>query len=161
MFSFLRRRARPAIEHLRIEHAAECARMHAEFFAHPWSVSEFESMIASPNVFGAAAVDPAGRKPSGFILTRQAADEAEILTIAVDRALQKKGVGRELLEYQIAELRRNGVHKLFLEVDEGNKAARALYDRLRFVQVGTRPGYYRSASGAPANALILSCDLSK
>ncbi len=159
MFSMLRRRARPVVEDLRIEHAAECARLHADFFAHPWGVNEFETMIASAAVYGAAGVDPSRGDFGGFILVRRAADEAEILTIAVDKSLQKQGLGRELLDFQVSGLRRIGVRRLFLEVDENNRAARRLYEKSAFAQVGTRPGYYRSAEGSPANALILACEL--
>ncbi len=158
MFSLLRRRSPHTLEHLRAEHAADCARLHALYFSHPWSVNEFESLIASANVHGAAALDGAG-KVLGFVLVRLAADEAEILTIAVDKSARKQGIGRELLENQAESLRRNRVRKLFLEVDEDNAAARKLYGKFGFTQAGMRPGYYRTASGKPANALILSCDL--
>ena len=158
MFSILRRRNPHTLEPLRAAHAADCARLHALYFSHPWSVSEFESLIASTNVHGAAAVD-GQEKVLGFILIRCAADEAEILTIAVDKSSRKQGIGRELLTEQAERLRRIRVRKLFLEVDEDNAAARKLYSNFGFAQVGTRQGYYRTSGGKPANALILSCEL--
>ncbi len=159
MFSRLRRRARPIVEVLRAEHAVECAQLHADFFAHPWGVNEFEALITSAAVYGAVGVDPSQGDVGGFILVRRAADEAEILTIAVDKSLQKQGLGQELLEHQRDVLRRIGVRRLFLEVDEENRAARRLYEKLAFAQVGIRPDYYRSSQRKPSNALILACDL--
>ena len=159
MFSRLRRQAEPEITTLRIGHAAECARLHGCFFAHPWGVNEFETLIASASVYGAVAIIPEKKSLTGFILVRRAADEAEILTIAVDKSAQKKGLGRKLLTHQKDELQRAGVKRLFLEVDEGNKAARHLYSTSGFAQAGVRPGYYRGQNGQPANALILVSDL--
>lgn len=155
MFSLLRRRIPHVIERLRIEHAPDCARLHALYFSHSWSVSELENLIASENVYGGAAID-AGGALLGFIMVRKAADEAEILTIAVDKPALKQGIGRALLEFLIETLRRLPVRRLFLEVDEGNVAARQLYSKMGFAQVGMRPAYYRNAKGAPSNALILA-----
>ena len=56
-------------------------------------------------------------------------------------------------------LSRYGVARLFLEVDEGNAPALALYRSRRFTEVGTRPGYYPMPDGKPAKALILRRDL--
>ena len=159
MFSMLRRRTPPVIETLRIEHAPGCAGLHMNFFAHPWSVSEFESMIASSAVYGAAAIEPEKQGLAGFILTRRAADEAEILTLAVEKNSQKQGIGKALLDHQYEDLRRIGVHRLFLEVSEANLAARRLYEKSGFAQVGARPGYYSGVDARQANALILACDL--
>lgn len=159
LFPQLRRPVTPAYEDLRIEHAADCAAIHAQFFAHSWSVNDFESMIASAAIFGVAAVKPAKPGFAGFILVRRAADEAEILTLAVAKAHHKQGIGKQLLAHQSEILRRYGVRRLFLEVDEGNSAARRLYDQSGFTQAGTRPAYYRNAKGQTSNALILVCDL--
>ena len=88
-----------------------------------------------------------------------AADEAEILTIAVDPTERKRGVGRELLNEHLQQAAFAGARQLFLEVDEDNAAALALYRRFGFQQVGQRAGYYRRQDGRPATALILRRDL--
>jgi ribosomal-protein-alanine N-acetyltransferase len=48
---------------------------------------------------------------------------------------------------------------LFLEVDETNRPAIALYKRFGFRQVGRRPNYYSSADGSSAGALVMRRDL--
>ena len=52
-----------------------------------------------------------------------------------------------------------GVRRVFLEVDEGNVAARRLYRRAGFREVGRRKEYYQPAPGAPATAVVLRRDL--
>ena len=140
--------------------AADCARIHASGFAYAWAQSELESLIADANTVGTAALDPANGRLRGFALSRLAADEAEILTIAVDRALRKAGVGRDLLRAHLGQVAAAGAARIFLEVDEQNAAALALYARFGFVKVGERKGYYKRPDGAAASALVMRRDLS-
>ncbi len=112
-------------------------------------------MISSPSIFAAAALDPANGRLRGFVLSRLAADEAEILTIAVEPDSQGRGVGRALLAESLRQAANARAAAVFLEVDEDNAAALALYRRLSFEKVGERPGYYRRADGARATAVIM------
>ena len=85
--------------------------------------------------------------------------EGEILTIAVARSHRRLGLGWKLLDAVLRELHRERAGALFLEVDETNVGAIALYRRLGFSQVGRRPGYY-PAQGKPASgALVMRRDL--
>lgn len=154
------RRSPSAIRPLRANAAADCARIHASGFAYPWAQSELESLIADPHAVGTAALDPANARLRGFALSRLAADEAEILTIAVDRALRKAGIGRDLLRAHLGQVAAAGAGRIFLEVDEHNSAALALYARFGFVKVGERKGYYKRPDGTAASALVMRRDLS-
>ena len=141
----------PVIRLLRPDRAGACARLHSQGFAHPWSSEEFAALIANSSNVGAAALDPINGRLRGFVLSRLAADEAEILTIAVDAAFQGKGVGRALLSENLRQASNAGARAMFLEVAKDNAPAVALYERLGFVKVGERPGYYRRNDGrAPA-----------
>jgi ribosomal-protein-alanine N-acetyltransferase len=154
-----RRITASVVRPLRADRAEECARLHASGFAYPWSVEEIVSLIAGPTAIGSAALDPASNKMRGFALSRLAADEAEILTIAVDPAWRKYGVGRDLLRAHLGSVTLAGAKKIFLEVDANNAPALALYRRFQFVKVGERAGYYRRPDGQPATALIMRRDL--
>lgn len=135
--------------------------LHAEGFARPWSDAEFESLLSQDTVFGFAVL-PLGRRPAapaGFVLARQAADEGEILTIIVSRAERGQGLGRQLMDAVLRRLHADRASALFLEVDEANAVAIALYRRLGFQQVGGRADYYRDASGARTGALVMRRDL--
>jgi ribosomal-protein-alanine N-acetyltransferase len=159
MISLWGRPSPSALRPLRVEAAAQCARIHAAGFAYPWGEAELENLIADPSAVGTAALDPAGARLRGFALSRLAADEAEILTIAVDPAFRKAGVGRDLLRAHLSAVAMAGAAHIFLEVDENNSAALALYARFGFVKVGERRGYYKQPGGKSASALVMRRDL--
>ncbi len=148
-----------ALRPLRASMAGDCARIHSTGFAYPWSAQELESLIVDPAAIGTAALDPANAKLRGFALSRVVADEAEILTIAVDASLRRGGVGRDLLRAHLGEIAAAGAACLFLEVDESNAPALALYARFGFRQVGRREGYYKRPDGKSASALVMRRDL--
>jgi [ribosomal protein S18]-alanine N-acetyltransferase len=100
-----------------------------------------------------------GRNFAGFVISRVALDEAEILSVAVAQAYRGRAVARALLRYHLGRLAALGVRTVFLEVDEGNVSALRLYQRAGFVQVGRREGYYLNAAGKPAAALVLRRNL--
>lgn len=81
---------------------------------------------------------------AGFLVSREtfpgsaeALPEREILNLAVAPAYRRMGIATLLLR---RELQHSADH--FLEVRESNVAARALYGKLGFVEVGSRKQYY-------------------
>ena len=89
-------------------------------------------------------------------MSRRAADEAEILSVAVARAWRGRGLARRLLDLHLRRLAGLGLRAVFLEVDEDNVPARRLYARAGFREVGRRPGYYRAGPRQSAAALVLA-----
>jgi [ribosomal protein S18]-alanine N-acetyltransferase len=125
-------------------------------FSGAWSVEEIESLLADRNVITDLAFN--SKKSSdfaGFVMSRFAADESEILTIVVARRNRGEGIGRRLLETHLPRLSSIGVKTLYLEVEEENAPARKLYDRMGFVVAGLRKAYYRKPDGGLANAAIM------
>lgn len=137
--------------------APALARLHATAFARPWDAHEFERMLCERSTH-AHALWRAGIL-QGFVLSRRAADEAEILTVVISPALRGGGHGRRLLREHLPSLALAGVARVHLEVDEGNAPALKLYARHGFRQVGARTGYYLKADGGRATALTMSADL--
>lgn len=135
------------------------AAVHAQAFADAavagpaWSAAAFGDLLALPTVFGLLALHDG--LPVGLVLLQGVADEAEILTLGVDPAARRGGVGRALLAGALGACAAAGIARLHLEVAETNAPARALYAGAGFTQVGRRPGYYHLA-GAAVAALILS-----
>jgi ribosomal-protein-alanine acetyltransferase len=141
--------------------AALLAALHARAFAEPWATSAFATLLEAPGVSALMAVDgtPSGEVPLGFILTRLAADEAEILTLAVEPEERGKGIGRRLIQEALDFLRARGARAVFLEVGLANVPARRLYERAGFTGVGRRRGYYRNSTGLNEDAVMLRCAL--
>ena len=154
------RRATPSvIRPLRPDRAEDCAAIHRGAFARSWSAREFARLLADGSTLASAALDPASGRMRGFAISRLAADEAEVLTIVVDRAWRGRGVGRDLLREHLSRATFSGARAMFLEVDPGNAAAIALYRRFGFRDVGRREGYYRGLDGKTAAALVMRKDL--
>jgi ribosomal-protein-alanine N-acetyltransferase len=155
MFFSHRRSSPPVIRPLRADKAEDCARLHGASFAHSWSAEEVTALLSGASTLAAAALDPASGRLRGFVLARLAADEAEILTIAVDPAVRGKGVGRALLTENLRQAARARARAMFLEVDQDNASAVALYKRLGFVKVGERAAYYCRKDGSRATAIVM------
>ncbi len=128
---------------------ARLAELHAAAFTHerPWSAPEMASLLDSPHV----TLLP---HPHGFALTRLILDEAELLTLAVDPAHQRQGIGDSLMQSWLDRLETRAA-TAFLEVAADNTPARTLYQRHGFAVISTRPGYYRRTPGPNADALIM------
>ncbi len=91
---------------------------------------------------------PEGEGGGGLILARVAADEAEILTLAVAPPAQNHGLGRCLLQAALDHAQTHGASSMFLEVSPANAPALALYARAGFAPVGRRPRYYPGGGDA-------------
>ena len=129
--------------------AGRLAAIHRASFDDPWDAEAMAGILAMPGHFGLIAIEH-GTPAVGFVLVRIAADEAEILTIAVDPGRRRAGLGRRLVEAARALALAGGAVALFLEVADDNAPAIALYESQGFRVVGMRPGYYRRAGGAVA-----------
>jgi len=125
-------------------HAEALAYLHARAFppGEQWGGDAMALQLGLPGAFGWISDE------GGMVLARVAADEAEILTLAVDPGRRRLGLGRRLLEQAMRTARERGAACMLLEVGEANAAARALYAGLGFVEVGRRRRYYRDGSDA-------------
>jgi ribosomal-protein-alanine N-acetyltransferase len=124
------------------------ARIHSASFSETWSETTLRDML---KMSGTSAF----WTPDGFVMVRVAADEAEILTLAVAPDARGKGLGAALVSAASAHAHRSGAHAMFLEVKASNTQARALYRRFGFREAGRRRAYY----GGREDALILRVDL--
>ena len=136
--------------------ASSFAALHGASFHSGWSEDELERLLAERNVVAHRALR--GRSLVGLILSRLAADEAEILSVAVAASGRGRGLARQLLDLNLRRLAGLGARTVFLEVDETNVPACALYRRAGFREVGRRKGYY-VAGRRSADALVLRRDL--
>ena len=109
-------------------------------FSDPWSTQDFRDCVAFALFLVAVGPDDG---VSGYVVALEAADEGEILNLAVAPAGRRRGLGRALVEQMLEALRGRGVRQVYLEVRESNAPARALYASRGFTEVGRRKQYYR------------------
>jgi ribosomal-protein-alanine N-acetyltransferase len=148
----------PTIEPASLADARQLARLHGASFHRGWGTAEFEQMLIDRNVLLHRLCQ--NRQIIGFAVSRRAADEAEILSVAIDARHRGRGLSRGLLLNHLGHLAGQGVARVFLEVEENNQPARRLYEHAGFATVGRRERYYRDAAGQPLNALVMRRDLS-
>ena len=147
-----------AVEPASLRDAPALAQIHSASFHRGWGEGEFESMLTERNTLVHRL--RMGRKTIGFAVSRMAADEAEILSIAVAESHRGRGLSFNLLLTHLGHLAGRGIRTVFLEVEENNQPARRLYERAGFAIVGRRDRYYRQPGGEPLNALLMRRDLS-
>jgi [ribosomal protein S18]-alanine N-acetyltransferase len=144
---------RPTFLSARASDAASIARLHAASFGRGWEEDEVHRLLLDSAVVAHCAM--VRRTMVGFIMSRTAADEAEILSVAIAAARRGRGFSRPLLDFHLRSLAGLGARTVFLEVDEHNTPACRLYAGAAFQEVGRREGYYEGG----ATALVLRRDI--
>lgn len=129
---------------------AALAALHATCFTtpRPWSETEFASLLSDPLVFLLT-------EPQGLLLGRAVAGEAELLTLAVDPAARRQGIGARLVQGFLAAAQARGAETAFLEVAADNAAALALYAGSGFAEAGRRKSYYTRPDGTRIDAVVM------
>jgi len=109
-----------------------------------WPRRVYEALLdpSSAKSIALIAEDSETRAVVGFIVAGLIPPEAELESLAVSAAYQRRGVARRLYEAMADEFGRSQVREVLLEVRESNQAARAFYTSLGFVEEGRRPSYY-------------------
>lgn len=137
----------PALFPITPDQAAALAALHAASFGSAaWSLEQIAGSLALPTTQGWAAFE--GGKPIGFLLAQMTPGEAEILTLAVHPALQRRGIGSKLMQKLIQTAQDTKTSRIFLEVAADNHAAGKLYEKLGFRKTGARVNYYRRGDSA-------------
>ena len=106
-----------------------------------WSAQALTEFMLLPEAF--ALISERAGMPTGFVLGRLVADEAEVLNLAVREEHRRQGEGRRLLEELLRRFAEAGVSRVFLEVRESNLGAIEFYEQMGFRRSGRREGYYR------------------
>ena len=155
-------RARSFIDDAGRADAAAMAEIHERSFTRSWSEEDISAMLTDDQSIGGLVARRGSKdkaRVAGFVLVRSAGDDAEILTVAVDPASRRRGFGRKLIEEAARRAYRDRAGSLFLDVDEGNRAAVSLYRGLGFETVGQRSRYYQGGDSPPGTALVMRLKL--
>lgn len=142
-----------------VSDAAELARLHGDLFDDPWSAESIERLLSHPGSISLIARAGQPLKAAGFVIGQVAADEAELLSVAVGKDWQRKGIGRDLVQAIGRAAKNAGARKLHLEVAADNTAALALYEKLQFTVTGRRKAYYERPGAEAQDAITLALSL--
>lgn len=110
--------------------------------ASSWSKTSYQTLFEQDGAL-LLAIEQGGAIV-GFLVGRQAADQAEILNLAVKKDLRYRGFATELLAEALRHFQANRAQSVYLEVRQSNAAAIAFYSRHGFGNTGSRRAYYRN-----------------
>jgi len=122
-------------------------------FGEMWNAGQVTGALTSNDRVGEVALHCG--QVIGFSLARYAAEEAELLLVAVAPTWRRQGVGAALIARAVEQVRRLGAETIFLEVREANDAAFALYAGQGFEAVGRRKGYYGGSDRRRHDAITM------
>ena len=125
------------------EHLGQAAEIERLCFSDPWSEKMLAEHLANPCSLTLAAVGDTGRL-LGYVGLLAVVDEGYITNVAVRPNCRRQGVASSLLQALEARGRARNLTFLTLEVRQSNAPARALYEKLGYVQAGLRRNYYEN-----------------
>ena len=123
-----------------------------------WNRRQVEDALLLPNTFAIVSHDDLKLDPSGFVITRHAPGEEELLLVAVRPEYRRKGVGEALIKKLARNARERGAQRIFLEMRENNPAAH-LYSKIGFEPIGRRKSYYLMSDGNRLDAITYGLSL--
>jgi len=92
-----------------------------------------------------------------FLVANRVGTEREIENIVVAAGARRRGIATRLLGEFMAHARTEHPGSVSLEVRESNLAARALYRKIGFEEVGERRGYYANPTEAAIICSVTIC----
>ena len=143
---------RKMIKYINMEecHVQQVAALEKDYFSDPWSENSVRYELNNPLSLWIVAVD--GDRVVGYVGSQSVLGESDMMNLAVRKEYRRTGIGACLVLELVEKLRATGNYQLTLEVRASNTAAIHLYDKMGFLQVGKRPGYYHNPK---EDALIL------
>lgn len=145
----------PALRPMLYSDLEAVAAIEAANTPHPWTVGQLRDSLSAGH--GAWVCQRAGLVV-GFSVLMFVVDEAHVLNLGVAPALQRRGLGRMLLDGLAESARGQGAVSMWLEVRVSNARAIKLYASSGFAEVGRRRNYYLCANGRE-DALLMRRDL--
>lgn len=121
----------------------------------PWELNQFQEIISYKNAIHLIAEKSDG-EVLALIIASKTMVEADIYMLAVKKNYQGKGIGKKIFQELIDELKNSDLETIFLEVRESNIAAKSVYRKLGFIEIGHRKDYY---SKPKEDALMMKIDL--
>lgn len=124
----------------------EIEKIESKSFSTPWNAQIYRGFYEKKGSF--IFILKNDDVVAAYSLISDMFDSWELLRIAVDSKFRKNGLGKTLMK-EIVEFCDKDI---FLEVREGNEAAKNLYFSCGFIEIGKRKNYYKDNN---EDALIL------
>ena len=142
---------------MRNEHIDRLMRYEQDLFGpESWTRGSYRSELADTRTRSYVVAEDGAGELLGWAGVRVVGDEADIMTVGVIPAARRHGVGARLVAELLDIARGRGAALAYLEVRVDNEAARRLYDREGFSEVGIRRGYY---DGGRVDAVVMQREL--
>ena len=122
-------------------HVCAVAELEKLCFSDPWSENSVASELNNKLALWLVAEEEG--RVAGYIGSQTCGDESDVMNVAVHPDFRRRGIAEALVNSLVAELKAVESHCLTLEVRASNEAAKNLYSKLGFSQIGRRPNYYR------------------
>jgi ribosomal-protein-alanine N-acetyltransferase len=125
-------------------------------FPSPWGINAFKGEIKKPISHLWALI--ADKHLMGYICFWMFDSEIQVIHFAIRPTNRRQRLGQFLLTRMIETGVSKGLKTIWLEVRPSNLAARSLYSKVGFHEVGRRPRYYKETN---EDALIMALELTK
>lgn len=143
------------IREMCLEDVRQVILIEREIFLFPWSPGNFSDSIRSDYVCRSLVKEST---ILGYGITMMSPEEAHILTLGVSANWQKRGLGKMLIEYFTNYARLENAKSIWLDVRKSNQGAVSLYQKMGFIHVAIRKGYYPAMWGRE-DALVMKLEL--
>ena len=115
------------------------ARFEKKYIECPWSEQVITSALSEENYTFLIAEEG---DVLGYIGVQWCLDEGNICNVVVDESARRRGIGKSLVDTLTQRAKERNVTVLFLEVNEHNSGAIALYEKCGFTRISVRKNYY-------------------
>lgn len=129
------------IRQAQIKDVKEMATLDVLCFTEPWSEDSFYKELTE-NKVALYLVSEIEGKVVGYAGVWLVSGEGHITNIAVSPSFRRKKIAENMVTVMINVAEEENVKMLTLEVRQSNEAAKSLYRKLGFVEVGKRKKYY-------------------
>ena len=127
-------------------HVDAVAQIEQESFRDPWSKNAYEDELKNP--LAHYVIAEADGQAVGYAGFWHIMDEGHVTNVAVKKSFRGQGIGKMLMRALLDEVKKEQIEAVTLEVRVSNTPAIRLYEKMGFVSVGVRPGYYPDGEGA-------------
>ena len=130
------------IKRMDSSHIKALSEIEKECFSTPWSEESLKEELN--NKFARFFVAECDGKASGYIGAHNILGEVYITNVAVSTAFRRMGIGEKLIKTLVDFCGNEGMEFVTLEVRRSNEAAKKLYSKMGFEEVGERKDFYEN-----------------